>query len=178
MENEQKLGIKVFYYYLYQKIVIGIILLIASFVVLSFKANITSIFNSVFSHNTSLSITNYIIITFFIVSFITIVSEILTSWISYIRIIFTLDENSITIKSGIFNKKEISIPYRQIQDVTITQKVSQRMMGVSSLVILTAGHDNNDKEGEAEGMFEVIDSEIAQKMRVTILERSNVTSRI
>ena len=48
------------------------------------------------------------------------------------------------------------------------------MMGVSKLVILTAGNDNNDKEGESEGIFQVIDSNIAEKMRTDILERANI----
>jgi uncharacterized membrane protein YdbT with pleckstrin-like domain len=69
------------------------------------------------------------------------------------------------------SKKEISIPYRQIQDINIEQTFYFKMMGVSKLVVLTAGSDDNDKEGEAEGIFEVIDSSVAEKIREELLQK-------
>lgn len=71
------------------------------------------------------------------------------------------------------SKKEVSIPYRQIQNINIEQTFSHKMMRVSKLIILTAGSDNADKVGESEGVFEIIDSELALKIREELLKRTN-----
>jgi len=173
METNQKLGIKVFFYYLSKRIVIGIVVLVASIFISSSKASIISLFSSFLSNDIASSLVDYIIGGFFTVSVLLIIFGVFMSWLSYISCVFTLGENAISIKRGILNKKDISIPYRQIQDISIEQSFSNKMMGVSKLVILTAGNDNNDTEGEAEGSFDVIDSNLAQNIKETILQKTN-----
>jgi len=50
------------------------------------------------------------------------------------------------------------------------------MMGVCKLTILTAGNDNNDREGEAEGVFQVIDINIAKNLQNTILQKNKTAN--
>ncbi len=174
MGTQQKLGIKVFYYYLSKRIFVGLLLLVVSLVVVSLKEAMVSKIAFIFPMNVSVVLVDYLSIGLFIISILFIAGGFLISWLNYISCTFALDEQSFNIRRGIFSKKEVSIPYRQIQDISIEQTFYNRMMGVSKLVILTAGNDNNDKTGESEGIFEVIDSKIAEQMRKDILERTSV----
>jgi len=173
MNPSQKLGIKVFYYYLSKKTLVGILLLIVSVFVSSSKDFIVSKLGLMISSSSAVSIATYFISTLFIVSVLLIILGVLISWLSYISLQFTLGENAISITKGILSKREISIPYRQIQNIDIEQSFNHKMMGVSKLVILTAGNDNNDTEGEAEGVFHIIQSDIAGKIKEYILEKAN-----
>ncbi len=174
MGTEQKLGIRVFYYYLWRNVSIGIVLLIISFVVTFLKNAIISVIVFAISPNIAGISVSYFIVGLFAVSVLFIAGGFLMSWLNYISCTFTLDNASFNIKRGILSKRETSIPYRQIQDISIEQTLYDRMMGVSKLIILTAGNDENDKEGEAEGLFDVIDSNIGAKIREDILTRTNV----
>ena len=97
----------------------------------------------------------------------------LVSYLDYINCTFILDDFSITIKRGILSKKTISIPYKQIQDISLEQSFSNRMMNVCKLAILTAGNDDNDKDGEAEGVFQIIDINVAKNLQSIILQKNN-----
>ena len=94
------------------------------------------------------------------------------SWINYISCEYSLDENAFSIRRGIFNKKEVFIPYRQIENINIDQTLNFKMMGVSKLTVDTAGNDNN--AGKPEVVFDVIDSRIAVSIRDFILQRTNL----
>ncbi len=177
MEKEQKLGIRVFYYYLYNRIIIGTILLIISFVVLSYKAEIISKILSGFNDKAEM-VMNYVLLLLFVISGLVLLSRAIISWFEYSNCTYILGENAFSVKRGFFNKREVSIPYRQIQNVSIEHSFSNRAMGVCKLVILTAGNDNNDKDGEAEGVFDVISSDVAEKLKNDLLARSNVQNTV
>ncbi len=174
MEQEQKLGLKVFYYYLSKKILLAIVLLVVSIIVLSVKDTLVSKIAFIFSLNTASVIISYLLIGLFTISFLFLFGGLLVSWLNYISCTFILSDLSFVIKRGILSKKMVSIPYKQIQDISIEQSFSNRMLGVCKLVILTAGNDNNDKEGEAEGVFDIIDLEVAKNLQSTILQKNNI----
>ena len=72
-------------------------------------------------------------------------------------------EDSFKIKRGILSKTENAIPYRQMQNVDVERSFMFQMLGLSRLIILTAGHeDEKIKTGdEAEGVIPAIDSKLA-----------------
>ncbi len=168
--NKQRLGIKVFYYYLSNKIVLGVALLIFSFVLLSFKQDIISIISSV---GLPISVAEYMILIAFTISVLVMALSSFASWIKYISCDFTLDENALNIRRGFFNKKEISIPYRQVQNINIEQSFRYKMMGLSKLIILTDG-DREDNKMNRDGVFDVINQDIAKNIRDFILQRTNI----
>ena len=172
MNTKQKLGIRVLYFYLSRRITIGLLLLFAFIILSSTQSFIASTISPLLGMKTSLALIHYLSFGLFLISILLILVGIFMSWLDYIGCTFSLEEQSIKINRGILNKKEVSIPYRQVQDITIEQTFYNRMMGVSRLVILTAGDDNNDKEGESEGIFEVVDSKLAEKMRSDILSKN------
>jgi len=99
----------------------------------------------------------------------------LISWIIYENYTFFLGEDALKIKRGVFTREEIAIPYRQIQDVDIEQSISYRAIGVSRLVILTAGHEDEKTEGDkTEGILPAIDSALAEQLQSQLLTRANV----
>ena len=67
------------------------------------------------------------------------------------------------------------MPYRQIQDVDIEEDITDRILGVCRLVILTAGHEDEPKsEGESEGVLPVIDKTLAEQLQTELLKRANI----
>jgi uncharacterized membrane protein YdbT with pleckstrin-like domain len=171
MKNSQKLGIKVFYYYLSKKISIGLVSFFIFFVVSSLKKIMIAKIDYIFSLATATSITSYIINGLLIISIVLVVAGALMSWFNYINCEFILDENALNIRRGFFTKKEISMPYRQIQNIDIEQTLNNKMMGVGRLVIST---NDSSEEEKAEGTFEVIDYNVAKEIREFILQRTNI----
>ncbi len=97
------------------------------------------------------------------------------SWLIYINYVFLLDEDALKIKRGIIAREDHAIPYRQIQDVDIEQDFSFRMLGVSRLIILTAGReDEKEASNESEGILPAIDSALAERLQAELLRRANV----
>ena len=89
-----------------------------------------------------------------------------------------LDENALRVRYGILSRSETSIPYRQIQDVDMKQSMTQRMMGVARIAILTAGRndveDKADRDDSAEGSLPVIEKHRAEQLRDLLLQRANI----
>ncbi len=106
---------------------------------------------------------------------IVLIIVVLVSWLTYINYLFALSEDALKIRRGIFDREEIAIPYRQIQDVDTEQDITDRMLGVCRLVILTAGHEDEPKpEGESEGILPVIDKTLAEQLQAELLRRTDV----
>lgn len=54
---------------------------------------------------------------------------------------YSLDGKNLIIKSGIIARSEKILPFSKVQHVVITQSLSQRILGVATLMIQTAGQD-------------------------------------
>ena len=100
----------------------------------------------------------------------------LVAWLVYSTYKFCLGDDSLKIKRGILNKEEVAIPYRQIQDVDLKRDLSFQMMGLSQIVILTAGHDEDEKPGDddTEGILPALDKDLAEWLQAELLKRANV----
>lgn len=173
MENNQKLGIKVFYYYLSKKISLGIFVLVVSIIVASYKSALISKITFVSGAAAEATI-SYFIYGLFAVSAILLIFSLLASYINYISCDFTLGDNALNIRRGFLTKREISIPYRQIQNINIDQSFSHKMMGIGRLIILTEGDSTENISKNKAGVFDVIDYALARQIREYILERTNL----
>jgi uncharacterized membrane protein YdbT with pleckstrin-like domain len=99
----------------------------------------------------------------------------LIAWLIYKNFKFCLGDDSLKIKKGILNKEEVAIPYRQIQDVDIKRDLSFQMLGLSRIVILTAGHEDEKPEGDdSEGILPALDKDLAEWLQAELLKRANV----
>lgn len=95
----------------------------------------------------------------------------IVSYLQYRNYVFSFDEFGVKVRRGILSQKEISIPYRQIQDVDIIRTIVHRCFGVSKLVMITAGHEDKGEESDGtDTVLDPIDRSIGEEMR-TFLER-------
>ncbi len=100
---------------------------------------------------------------------------VLIGWLIYKNYTFALGDDSLKIKRGILSKEEVAIPYRQIQDVDIQRDLSFQMLGLSKIVILTAGHeDKTDTDDDSEGILPAIDKNLADWLQSELLKRANI----
>ena len=110
--------------------------------------------------------------------FIFFVFGFLVAWLVYINYKFALTEDSLKVKRGVLDKEEVAIPYRQIQDVDIDRDLSFQMIGLSRIVILTAGHEDRvpaDAEpGQSEGVLPALDKDLASWLQTELLQRANI----
>lgn len=68
---------------------------------------------------------------------------VLSSWWSYRHLYFELGDEEFNLYSGIFNKKHVHVPYRRVQSVDQHATLIQRIFGVCTVNIDTAGGSNN-----------------------------------
>jgi uncharacterized membrane protein YdbT with pleckstrin-like domain len=113
---------------------------------------------------------------FFIVAGLSLVIAL----IEYYSVSISVEENSFHIKEGIIHLRELSISYRQIQNIDIARPLIYRLFGVSRVIIITAGNEDNDREvekehdKETEAIIDYLDKAKAEKLQHELLERSHV----
>lgn len=96
----------------------------------------------------------------------------LVAYLRYRNFTFFLDEEKqeFVVESGVFSKNKLSIRLDKIQQVNINQSVIQKLIGVYSLTVDTAG--SNDKEVS----IKAIDHQSAQILKARLLERETSVS--
>lgn len=90
------------------------------------------------------------------------------TYLKYQKFSFFLDEDKqeFIINEGIFNKSTLSIQLRKIQQVNINQSLLQRITGVYSLEIDTAGTD------QKEASIRAIDHRTASALKLRLMSRT------
>lgn len=99
------------------------------------------------------------------------------SWFLYRSHQYCLEEDAVKVRQGVISKEEIAIPYRHIEDVTIERSVLDQFLGLSRLVILTAGHEDEidkKKNDESEGILPAMDRHLASMLQEELLKRADV----
>ncbi len=109
-----------------------------------------------------------------LISVLLIALQIGISWLIYHHYRFMLELYDIKIRKGIFNIKEISIPYRQIQDVNVDRSLFYRLLGVSKVIITTAGQEAPGERDESDGVLDPIDRDVAENIRQELERRIGV----
>jgi uncharacterized membrane protein YdbT with pleckstrin-like domain len=171
-EMYHTLGKKTFYIFLLDRIGAPFILLVISVALFvlgtqPFVKNLQGVNAAPF-----VMLAAWIVLLLFIV-FLAIV--VFVTWLVYSNYKFCLGEDSLKIKRGVLTKEEVAIPYRQIQDVDLKRDLSFQMLGLSRIIILTAGQeDKTPDDSESEGILPALDSDLAEWFQAELLKRSNV----
>jgi len=176
-QKYQTLGKKVFWLFFLQVSPAAFILLIFSIVIfiLSFQP---FLIDSVFGNMQRYAIMATLIT--FVASLLIIIASLGYAWLNYKNYLFLMAEDSFKIKRGIFNKTESAIPYHQIENVNIERDLVFQMLGLSRLVILTAGHNDEISKkttfgsDEAEGIIPAIDQKLAEQIQSEILKKTEI----
>ena len=91
---------------------------------------------------------------------------------------FSLTDDALKIRRGVFKKEEFAIPYRQIQNTEIERTLIQRMLGLSTFIILTAAQEHEiTRRDLPESIIPAIDRDTAASLQDELLKRSN-TQRV
>ena len=99
---------------------------------------------------------------------------VLINYLRYICFKFTLEEFGLRLRKGVLRVEEISIPYRQMQNVDVTRPLFYRILGLSRLVVLSAGHEQAEEGDQTDTVFDPIDSEISEEIRTLLGRRIGV----
>lgn len=83
---------------------------------------------------------------------ILLIGTFAVAWIVSRSYKFELKDDAFQKEYGILFKHYVSIPYEQIQNVDITRSVIDRLLGLSNLMIQTAGSEKVAAEGELPGL--------------------------
>ena len=70
-----------------------------------------------------------------------IISLVLTDELNYRRYTYLLMPNELIIEKGIVEKIRYIVPYEKMQNVTVSRDIMDRILGLCTLHIDTAGHD-------------------------------------
>ncbi len=175
--TSQTRGIRTFFFFIFRAVVIAGVIFIAGLALFALKGFIISsgVFNALgVSAEVVNMLGNYLVGGIFSLALVVLVVGILYGWLSYITFTFMVDEFALRIKRGILDRTEISIPYRQIQDVDLNQNLLFRIFGLATLAILTAGTEDDKDFGKSEAIFDIIDSNIARVLQKELLSRAEV----
>lgn len=95
----------------------------------------------------------------------------LRAHVMYRQYKFLLDETALHVRRGLFNIKQIVIPYQQIQNVEIRQPILHRFFGLAAIdIIVPSGPDGNNA---AKNLLPVIDKRIAGLLAHEIIKRGS-----
>ena len=93
--------------------------------------------------------------------------------LSYNAYKYELGENAFKKEHGVIFKKYISIPYERIQNIDIHRGLLARILGLSDLMVQTAGYTGGGgRRGmgrEPEGRLPGISKEIAEQLREELI---------
>ena len=175
-QGYQPLGKKVFWLFFLQISPAGLTILLLSIIllILSFQPFLT---NTIFG-NVRPYVLGATLLTF-VISILIIAGSVAFAWLTYKNYVFLMGDDAFKIKRGVLSKTENAIPYHQIQNVDIERDFMFQMLGLSRLIILTAGQAEGEKgapagTNEAKGIIPAIDQKLAEWLQAELLRRANV----
>ena len=95
---------------------------------------------------------------------------VLTSFLSWLRYTYRLEQNELRIEYGVFVRKKRYIPFERIQSLDISEGILQRLCGMVKVKIETAGGSGTD---EAEAVLAAISKEEARYIQEYIAAAKN-----
>ena len=109
-------------------------------------------------------------ITFFVVFLVWVLVFLILAKLTYHFYRYELREEGFRKESGIIWKKYHTIPYGRIQNVDIYRGISDRILGLSHILIQTAGSSNlYFQEGKLPGLS----VKVAEQLRDELIKRVN-----
>lgn len=172
METYHTLGKKTFWIFLLQKIHASMILLLIAIGLLAIKDESFLKQKLVGDLTPYANLAAWVALGLFVIVF---AITLLIVWLIYRNYKYFLGDDALKIKKGVLNKEETAIPYRQIQNVDIERDLSFQMFGLSRIVILTAGEEEEkSKDDESEGILPALDKDLAEWLQAELLKRANI----
>jgi len=167
------MGKKTFWIFFLQRVQAALILLLLAIVLFALSPQAFFMTTPIGNLTGYAIMAAWLALALFVVAF---AISFMIAWFVYSRYKFCLGDDSLKIKRGVLNKEEVAIPYRQIQDVDLKRDLSFQMLGLSRIIIITAGHEDDEKPGDddTEGILPALDKDLAEWLQAELLKRANV----
>jgi len=166
-----KLGSKTFWYFFSKQSITGFVFSLAALILSVIRS---SVINPGMAG--SLRLVSWL---FFVVAIISLLIALFYSNLKYKNTGFTISPDALLLRRGVIKKEEFAIPYRQIQNIEIERSLTDRLIGISKFIILTAGEENEEeKKDEPENILPEIDKNIAILLQGELLKRVNIQKSI
>ncbi|HEX7724559.1 MAG TPA: PH domain-containing protein [Candidatus Paceibacterota bacterium] len=109
---------------------------------------------------------------------VSIVMGFITTKFNYRNYTFTFEEFGLRLKHGRFRMTELTIPYRQIQDIDIERGFLHQLTGTSRVIINSAGHQEAatkfNPEEETNIVLDPLDKTAAEEVRIMLQRKIGV----
>lgn len=89
--------------------------------------------------------------------------SVLWSWISFLMVSYRLDNEGVDLRSGVFNKQLLQLPFSKVQNIRIEHPWYFRLSGHCQLVLESAG------SADQEVMLVALRAEYAEQIKAQIL---------
>jgi uncharacterized membrane protein YdbT with pleckstrin-like domain len=174
--NYKTLGIKTLFLYTIERSIPAILLFFLGVLLPSIsRFIITSTSFEVDPSNYALidKVGNMVMALIIILAILALAIAIISSVVTYISTLYRLGEHSIRFRKGLISRMEVSIPYKQVQNVNIHQSIFLRILGLAKLVVFSAGGETAEG-GPDDQVFRLVDINIAEEIKRELLERANI----
>lgn len=113
-----------------------------------------------------------------IVPFFVVIAGLLgliTAYAAYRSFRYKIENNSLSLVSGIIGRRKVSLPFSQIQNVDLEQHLAHRIFGLVNVVIMTRGHSDpkHTKIENNEVIIPSISMEEGEKLHGFLLDHLN-----
>lgn len=187
LNEERRLGKTAFVLLLLRKLVPGVVILVIAFALLAASSGLESLivffmkFAGPVTAATSRSVSggvSYVVELAFIFALVSLVMSVITAKVEYKNYTFTFEEFGLRLKKGLFRMTELTIPYRQMQDVDIERGFFHQMTKTSRVVINSAGHEEAATHftpaEETDIVLDPIDKDVAEEIRLMLQRKIGV----
>ena len=182
LDQEQRLGYRAFVFILLRKEAPALALLILAYLAEAFGNKIRQgavDFISLSGINASSGLTllswiSGLIIGLFLASLIMFVVGYIVALLVYDNYTVTIEEFDLKLKRGIFNLEEISIPFRHMQDVNVDRSLLYRLLGISRVIIDSAGQADKSEQNKTHILLDPIDKDLAESIFLNLQRKIGV----
>lgn len=156
-----------------------------AYIVLSFKKSVPGIvilaLGSAFLYSGWLAklllpaaVVDDIVIGTFLLALVALLMGLLTARVEYMKQTFTFEEFGMRLDRGRMKIIEVTIPYRQMQDINIERGVLHQLTGTSKIIINTAGDERQDEKNETDIVLDPVSKDIAEEIRLILMRKIGV----
>jgi len=178
LNQEQHLGRKAYMLMVSRKMTVGFVIFIISLLLIPGKNLLAGLIAGAMSVGgastkyavaMSSNVTAGVIVAAFIVALFAMLVGVSAARLEYGRTTFTFEEFGMKLRKGVLSVIETSIPYRQMQDVTIERSLIHQFMGTSRIVIESAGEETpGEPIDESEIILDPVDKDTAEEIRAML----------
>lgn len=166
LNQAQHLGRKAYLLMAAKRLKPGLIMLVIAVILLSLSGLIAQLIPR--------DIVGPVVIGVFVLAVVACLMSVLTARAEYKKYTFTFEEFGLKLTRGTFKIVEVTIPYRQMQDIAVERGMVHQMTGTSKLIINTASDETNDEGNETDIVLDPIQKETAEEIRLMLLRKIGV----